>query len=69
MSTEAIPFDVVRFSLNAGFCPDCYGKHFLKGPEGGLTVNIKCAGCGQKFNYCPPCYVMPGGFAERIGKD
>ena len=69
MSTQAntIPFDVVRHSLNAGHCPDCGGHQFLHGPQGGLTENIKCATCGAKFNFCPPCYVMPFGYAERIG--
>jgi len=41
-------------------CPDCHGKTFLKGPEGGCSVNIKCGDCGNKFNICPPY------FAERI---
>ena len=41
-------------------CPDCHGPHFLKGPEGGLSVNIKCGDCGSQFNICPPF------FAERI---
>ena len=70
MSTQAetIPFDAIRLSLNAGQCPDCGGKKFLAGPEGGLTQNIKCAACGSEFNFCPPCYVMPIGFAERIGQ-
>lgn len=63
-----IPFDAVRLSLNAGHCPDCGGAQFLKGPEGGLTTNIKCATCGSAFNYCPPCYVIPFGLAERIGQ-
>jgi len=43
-------------------CPDCKGKKFLEGPHGGLSVNIKCASCGSKFNIYPPF------FAERIGK-
>ena len=65
---KPIHFDVVRLSLNAGVCPDCGGKHFFNGPEGGLTVNIKCAGCGHEFSYCPPCFAAPRGFAERIGE-
>ena len=67
IQADTIPFDAVRLALNAGHCPDCGGKKFLAGPEGGLTQNIKCATCGAAFNYCPPCYVMPTGYAERIG--
>lgn len=50
-------------------CPDCAGHRFYSGPEGGLCTNIKCANpeCGSEFNWCPPCPVMPSGFAERIG--
>ena len=53
-------------SLNINRCPDCGGEKFLAGPEGGLSQNIKCANCGSEFNYCPPCTVMPSGYAERI---
>ena len=49
-----------------GICPDCGGWTFRRGPSGGLTDNIKCVGCGSRFNFCPPCWVMPLGFAERI---
>lgn len=41
-------------------CPDCNGGKFFEGPHGVLSVNIKCAGCGSRFNVCPPL------FAERI---
>jgi len=41
-------------------CPDCHEKHFLEGPHGGASVNIKCVECGSKFNICPPY------FAARI---
>ena len=41
-------------------CPDCGGVTFYKGPEAGLSTNIKCFKCGSKFNVCPPI------FAERI---
>jgi len=61
------PTEPLLAALNSGRCPDCCGVKFLKGPEGGLTENIKCTGCGAAFNYCPPCNVLPGGFAERIG--
>lgn len=41
-------------------CPDCGSMTFYKGPEGGLSTNIKCFKCGSKYNVCPPY------FAERI---
>lgn len=35
-------------------CPDCFSKMFLRGPEGGASMNIKCFGCEHCFNYSPP---------------
>jgi hypothetical protein len=40
--------------LNEGFCPDCSGEIFNLGPCAGLSMNIKCAGCGSKFCFGPP---------------
>lgn len=37
-------------------CPDC-GSGLLKGPEGGLSLNVYCENdetCGSKFNYIGP---------------
>lgn len=31
-------------------CPDCGAGGFLRGPAGGMNVNIECAGCGSRFN-------------------
>ncbi len=53
-------------ALVDGRCPDCDGIEFLRGPEGGLCINIKCASCGACFNFCPRCAVLPGGYVERI---
>lgn len=50
----------------SGRCPDCAGNTFRRGPSGGLTENIQCCQCGSRFNFCPPCTMMPRGFAERI---
>lgn len=41
---------LVLAALKKGECPDCQGHEFLKGPSAGLAQNIKCAGCGNKFN-------------------
>ncbi|HEV8364574.1 MAG TPA: hypothetical protein VGQ52_13750 [Gemmatimonadaceae bacterium] len=35
-------------------CPDCGSKEFHPGPWGGTARNVKCAGCGAKFWFCPP---------------
>ena len=40
--------------LNEGECPDCGGRGFQLGPRGGLALNVRCAGCGATFWYCPP---------------
>ena len=63
------PFPKLTFAeysmLDDGICPDCTGHHFLEGPHGGMNVNIKCAGCGAKFNIVPG---LEGSFGkERIG--
>ncbi len=39
--------------LKAGVCPKCGSKRFVKGPEGGLAVNIACEN-GHRFWYSPP---------------
>lgn len=31
-------------------CPKCEGDEFYKGPEGGATMNVKCANCGHRMN-------------------
>jgi DNA-directed RNA polymerase subunit RPC12/RpoP len=52
--------------LDDGKCPDCGGTRFLEGPHGGMNVNVKCAGCGSKFNLVPG---LAGGFGkERISQ-
>ena len=55
MEIEKItPQEEIKLKNNT--CPDCGGKNFLKGPCGGLAVNVKCANpkCGSKFNICWP---------------
>jgi len=34
-------------------CPTCGGKDFLRGPVGGLAVNVKCNTCGHVMNITP----------------
>jgi hypothetical protein len=31
-------------------CLDCSGAEFRRGPQGGLSINIECTGCGARFN-------------------
>jgi hypothetical protein len=37
-------------ALEKGECPDCKGFIFRDGPRGGLSQNIECVGCGNRFN-------------------
>jgi len=35
--------------------PCCgHSLRFLKGPRGGLSMNIECYWCKQRWNSCPP---------------
>ena len=45
-------------------CPDCGHDKFLRGPEGGMAINFRCANpaCDSEFNTMGPFGV------ERIGK-
>jgi len=37
-----------------GECPNCKAKFsMIKGPRGGLTLNIKCSSCGKKYWVSP----------------
>ena len=39
-------------------CPDCGSSQFYEGPSGGMTTNMKCAGCGHWFNVGLPLFVQ-----------
>lgn len=47
--------DRIFESLKKGLCPDCKGREFYSGPEGGLSKNYKCANrlCGSEFWFSP----------------
>lgn len=52
-------------ALDRAECPDCGAKRLQEGPCGGVSMNIRCAVCGSRFNIIPGC---PGSFGkERIG--
>lgn len=44
--------DEEKKKLEKDTCPDCGSIGFLKGPHGGMSVNIMCANteCKSKFN-------------------
>lgn len=44
-----------KLALKSSVCPDCGCGKFLRGPQGGECVNIKCANrkCGSEFNVGP----------------
>jgi hypothetical protein len=37
-------------AFNRGRCPDCHGAKTIAGPRGGLSQNVTCGDCGQRFN-------------------
>jgi len=49
-----LPPKDLRWLNERGQCPDCQGKLFNSGPEGGMSMNIRCAECGSKFCFCGP---------------
>jgi hypothetical protein len=53
MSTKPEPElcvgDLVRW-LAFPECPDCGGRTWYFGPRGGLSINLRCAGCKTWFN-------------------
>jgi hypothetical protein len=65
---EFLTSDQIAAIADRGECPDCKESGFLLGPEGGLTQNIMCVHCRTRFNYCPPCYMVPTGYAQRLPK-
>lgn len=49
-------------SLAENVCPKCGSAGgFYEGPSGGMSTNIECADCGQRYNVTPVL-----GIAEKI---
>jgi len=45
----------IAYKLNVrGICPNCGCDAFNKGPSGGMSLNIRCSGCGTKYWFAPP---------------
>jgi hypothetical protein len=65
---DNIPDDELE-QIAAGHCPDCGGRGFVMGPQGGMCVNIECAQpkCQSRFNVA----VWETGvvWAQRIDND
>lgn len=38
--------------------PCCGSTRAYKGPRGGLSMNIKCCGCGREFNIAPAIHLI-----------
>lgn len=51
---RGFPTDDVEILNREGKCPECGGKEFFEGPQGGMALNIKCASCGTWWWYSPP---------------
>lgn len=53
MTKVRITVDIIFYvDLKNGECPDCRHGYFHPGPRGGCAINVKCARCGNCFNYC-----------------
>jgi hypothetical protein len=53
--------------FNHGRCPDCLGAKILGGPRGGLSQNVTCGDCGQRFNVAS--WQGQVFYVERLGID
>ncbi len=38
--------------------PCCGAAEFQPGPIGGMNINIRCCGCGKRWNICPPLQLI-----------
>lgn len=45
--------ELTRIARKYNCCPDCGGRDFLEGPQGGICTNIMCAKCRHRFNASP----------------
>jgi hypothetical protein len=60
---ETVGREFVKW-VEFGVCPDCASTdQWQEGPSGGSCMNIRCAGCGSKFNIAIP----PLNLIQRIG--
>lgn len=45
---------LMKLFLKYEVCPDCGSDQFREGPSGGMSQNVRCAGCGHHFNWALP---------------
>lgn len=57
--------ELKNFFTEFELCPDCGSKYFYRGSKGGMSQNIKCAGCGHWFNVSLPYFFQRIHFFNR----
>lgn len=45
---------LMELFLKHNCCPDCGSEQFMEGPSGGMSTNVRCAGCKHWFNMSLP---------------
>lgn len=53
MSCRDLVGDEKDCVLKEGRCSFCGSQEFFGGPEGGMSKNFVCCGCGARFNISP----------------
>jgi len=48
--TKIVEETNVEFMNRTGSLPCCGSSEAYEGPSGGVSTNIECAGCGQRWN-------------------
>ncbi len=55
---------IKEFFMKHECCIDCGSTELHEGPSGGMSINVKCGGCGHWFNMGLPLFIerihMPG---------
>jgi len=55
-------------TVTDGYCPDCGHRGFVLGPQGGLSINIECGGCGSRYNVARARLSPRIAWGQRIAK-
>lgn len=53
MAIKEVDEEDRRLFYEEKIMPCCGSTKAFKGPRGGLSMNIQCAGCGRWFNIAP----------------
>jgi hypothetical protein len=54
--------------MSDGYCPDCGHKGFVLGPRGGMSINIECGGCRNRFNVASSSHSHRFLWGQRIDR-